>query len=144
MADDRAGRPPVTTMLSTTWASVLASSGFRASFYPTPAAAVPPLILHLRGVRTFAEPCCGDGALVRHPEARGLRCSTAKLSIITGGTTFPGQKMRGFLRPHRPYRSHPRISMTWRGRKGGRKRATRTVMARTTSRLSALPSAPTH
>ena len=44
-------------------------------FYPTPAAAVLPLIPHLRGVRTFAEPCCGDGALVRHLEAHGLRCT---------------------------------------------------------------------
>src|SRR5260370_32204564 len=43
-------------------------------FYPTPAAAVPPLIPHLRGVRTFAEPCCGDGALIRHLELHGLRC----------------------------------------------------------------------
>jgi hypothetical protein len=43
-------------------------------FYPTPAAAVPPLIPHLRGVRTFAEPCCGDGALVNHLESHGLRC----------------------------------------------------------------------
>jgi hypothetical protein len=44
-------------------------------FYPTPYAAVPPLIPHLRGVRTFAEPCCGDGALVRHLELFGLRCA---------------------------------------------------------------------
>ena len=43
-------------------------------FYPTPHAAVPPLIPHLRGVRTFAEPCRGDGALVRHLESFGLRC----------------------------------------------------------------------
>ena len=43
-------------------------------FYPTPAAAVPPLLPFLRGVRTFAEPCCGDVALVRHLEANGLRC----------------------------------------------------------------------
>jgi hypothetical protein len=43
-------------------------------FYPTPAAAVPPLIPHLRGVRTFAEPCAGDGALVNHLESHGLRC----------------------------------------------------------------------
>ena len=43
-------------------------------FYPTPAAAVPPLIPHLGGVHTFAEPCCGDGALVNHLEAHGLRC----------------------------------------------------------------------
>jgi hypothetical protein len=43
-------------------------------FYPTPFAAVPPLIPYLRGVRRFAEPCCGDGALVRHLESFGLRC----------------------------------------------------------------------
>jgi hypothetical protein len=43
-------------------------------FYPTPYAAVPPLIPFLRGVRTFAEPCCGDGALVRHLGSFGLRC----------------------------------------------------------------------
>ena len=43
-------------------------------FYPTPAAAVLPLIPHLRGVRTFAEPCAGNGDLVRHLEVYGLRC----------------------------------------------------------------------
>ena len=52
-------------------------------FYPTPHAAVPPLIPHLRGVRTFAEPCCGDGALVRHLESFGLRCVYAG-DIATG------------------------------------------------------------
>ena len=31
-------------------------------------------LLQLQGVRTFAEPCCGDGALVRHLESFGLRC----------------------------------------------------------------------
>jgi hypothetical protein len=47
-----------------------------ADFYPTPRAAVVPLIPHLRGsgIRTFAEPCAGDGALVRHLESFGLRC----------------------------------------------------------------------
>ena len=45
-------------------------------FYPTPAAAVRPLIpwLHASGIHTFAEPCCGNGDLVRHLEAHGLRC----------------------------------------------------------------------
>ena len=43
-------------------------------FYPTPFAAVPPLIPHLRGVSTFAEPCAGDGALARSLESFGLRC----------------------------------------------------------------------
>src|SRR6185436_11636738 len=52
-------------------------------FYPTPAAAVPPLIRYLRGVRSFAEPCCGDGALVRHLEPYGLRCVYAG-DIATG------------------------------------------------------------
>jgi hypothetical protein len=46
-------------------------------FYPTPYAAVPPLIPYLRRVRSFAEPCCGDNALVRHLESFGLRCSYA-------------------------------------------------------------------
>jgi hypothetical protein len=54
-----------------------------ADFYPTPAAAVGPLIPHLRGVRAFAEPCCGDGALVRHLESFGLRCVYAG-DISTG------------------------------------------------------------
>src|SRR5262245_55949564 len=52
-------------------------------FYPTPYAAMPPLIPHLCGVRTFAEPCCGDGALVRHLESHGLRCVYAG-DISTG------------------------------------------------------------
>jgi hypothetical protein len=45
-------------------------------FYPTPAKAVEPLIPFLRGagVKTFAEPCAGDGDLVRHLEGSGLRC----------------------------------------------------------------------
>jgi len=47
-----------------------------ADFYPTPRAAVVPLIPYLlrSGIRTFAEPCAGDGALVRHLEPFGLRC----------------------------------------------------------------------
>jgi hypothetical protein len=45
-------------------------------FYPTPLKAVAPLVPFLRasGVRTFAEPCCGEGDLVRHLESSGLRC----------------------------------------------------------------------
>jgi hypothetical protein len=45
-----------------------------ADFYPTPKAAVVPLIPHLRGIRSFAEPCAGEGDLVRHLESFGLRC----------------------------------------------------------------------
>jgi hypothetical protein len=51
-------------------------------FYPTPFKATLPLIPHLtrpngshpNGVRRFAEPCCGDGRLVRHLESFGLAC----------------------------------------------------------------------
>jgi hypothetical protein len=46
----------------------------KADFYPTPRAAVVPLIPFLHGIRTFAEPCAGDGDLVRHLESFGLRC----------------------------------------------------------------------
>jgi hypothetical protein len=52
-------------------------------FYPTPFAAVPPLIPHLRGIHTFAEPCAGDGALVRHLGTFGLRCVHAG-DVLTG------------------------------------------------------------
>jgi hypothetical protein len=44
-------------------------------FYATPLPAVLPLVPYLRGILTFAEPCCGDGALVRHLEAFGLACT---------------------------------------------------------------------
>jgi hypothetical protein len=43
-------------------------------FYPTPRAAVLPLLPYLRGIRSFAEPCAGDGALIRHLESCGLAC----------------------------------------------------------------------
>ncbi|TAI63924.1 hypothetical protein [Bradyrhizobium sp. Leo170] len=43
-------------------------------FYVTPMPATLPLIPHLRGVRFFAEPCCGSGDLIRHLESFGLQC----------------------------------------------------------------------
>jgi hypothetical protein len=52
-------------------------------FYPTPRAAVLPLIPHLRGIRRFAEPCAGDGDLIRHLESFGKRCVYAG-DISTG------------------------------------------------------------
>jgi hypothetical protein len=55
----------------------------KADFYPTPRAAVVPLIPCLRRIRSFAEPCAGDGALVRHLEAFDLRCVYAG-DICTG------------------------------------------------------------
>jgi hypothetical protein len=47
--------------------------------YATPRAAVLPLIPWLRssGVHSFAEPCAGDGDLVRHLEGFGLHCTYA-------------------------------------------------------------------
>jgi hypothetical protein len=46
-------------------------------FYPTPAEAVAPLLPHLASETLFAEPCAGDGALVRHLEAAGHKCIAA-------------------------------------------------------------------
>lgn len=45
-------------------------------FYPTPKAAVAPLIPHLGRVR-FVEPCAGDGALIDHLSDAGLTCVDA-------------------------------------------------------------------
>jgi hypothetical protein len=42
--------------------------------YPTPLVAALPLIPWLRGIRTFAEPCAGNGDLIHHLESHGLRC----------------------------------------------------------------------
>ena len=43
-------------------------------FFPTPLKAVLPLIPYLRneGIKNFAEPCCGEGDLIRHLESFGL------------------------------------------------------------------------
>ena len=46
-------------------------------FYPTPFAAVEPLIEHLPQGFTFAEPCAGDGQLCRHLEYFGGDCMWA-------------------------------------------------------------------
>lgn len=43
--------------------------------YATPYKAVLPLIPHLRGIATFAEPCVGEGDLVAHLESFGLVCT---------------------------------------------------------------------
>ena len=44
-------------------------------YYPTPRAAVRPLIPHIQNVGKFIEPCAGNGALIDHLEAAGLTCS---------------------------------------------------------------------
>jgi hypothetical protein len=43
-------------------------------FYPTPEAAVLPLLPHLPKDATFDEPCAGDGALVDSLQRAGLSC----------------------------------------------------------------------
>lgn len=43
-------------------------------FYPTPEAAVLPLLPHLPYGTIFVEPCAGDGRLVRHLEKHGMSC----------------------------------------------------------------------
>ena len=46
-------------------------------YYPTPEAAVLPLLPHLDPETCFIEPCAGDGRLVRHLEKRGHTCVDA-------------------------------------------------------------------
>lgn len=43
--------------------------------YQTPPSAVLPLIPHLRGIRTFAEPCVGEGRLASALVSHGLKCA---------------------------------------------------------------------
>ena len=42
--------------------------------YLTPLRAAIPLRPHLTGIRTFMEPCCADGTLIRHIESFGPLC----------------------------------------------------------------------
>jgi len=46
-------------------------------FYPTPYAAVEPLVEHLPEWFTFIEPCAGDGRLIEHLEKNGGKCTHA-------------------------------------------------------------------
>lgn len=46
-------------------------------FYPTPPEAVAPLLPHISRYCNFAEPCCGDGALIKELERHGHRCGFA-------------------------------------------------------------------
>lgn len=43
--------------------------------YDTPYSAVVPLLPHLHGVSSFAEPCAGQGYLVGHLQRNGYRCA---------------------------------------------------------------------
>ena len=58
-----------------------------ADFYPTPWAAMLLLRPYLDGIKTFAEPCCGEGDLVRHLEGFGLSCVYSG-DISTGQDAF--------------------------------------------------------
>lgn len=71
----------------------------RLDLYPTPRAAVMPLVPHLQraGVKTFVEPCCADGQLVDHLEAEGFSCV-----------------MRGDIRDNQPYGAQPLDARTWK------------------------------
>lgn len=43
-------------------------------YYPTPLHAVEPLFKHLPKKVKFAEPCAGDGRLIKHLKSQGHRC----------------------------------------------------------------------
>ena len=45
--------------------------------YQTPYEAVLPLLPHLAGVTTYAEPCCGEGLLISHLVRHRLTCTYA-------------------------------------------------------------------
>ena len=45
-------------------------------YYKTPLAALKPLLPHLQEVQTFAEPCAGDGQLIRLLERVALMLPT--------------------------------------------------------------------
>ncbi len=49
-------------------------------FYPTPYEAVVPLLAHLPENCSYAEPCAGDGALIKHLalQASGMETGTAE------------------------------------------------------------------
>jgi len=57
-------------------------------FYPTPAAAVLPLLPHITPGTRYIEPCAGNLALVRHLKSGGLSCVAAYDIDFGGG--FPG------------------------------------------------------
>ena len=62
-------------------------------FYPTPYAAVVPLLPHLCAVKRYEEPCAGDGALISHLAKHGKICARASdiapqsVSIKSGDAT---------------------------------------------------------
>lgn len=57
-------------------------------------AAVVPLLPFLRGVESYAEPCCGDGALCEHLRRAGLFC--AYCQDLSDGPQFDALKQKSF------------------------------------------------
>lgn len=75
--------------------------------YPTPLATVLPLIPHLKlaRVRTFCEPCCGNGDLVRHLESFGLRCTYAG-DIVNGSNALDVERFNDPPITNPPFSRH--------------------------------------
>jgi hypothetical protein len=85
---------------------------------------VVPLIPYLRGIKTFAEPCAGDGDLVRRLEEFGLRCvyvgdirtGQDALNLDSYGATDAITTKSTYSRDalHRLTRTSKGVSVTWR------------------------------
>lgn len=64
--------------------------------YLTPFEAALPLAPYLTGVRTFAEPCCADGRLIRHVESFGPLCIHSG-DIQTGTDALEDPELRATI-----------------------------------------------
>lgn len=59
--------------------------------YQTPPSAVGPLLPHLRGIKTFAEPCAGEGRLIAELQRNGLLCTySGDIEAGVDALTDPG------------------------------------------------------
>ena len=93
--------------------------------YATTFEAVVPLIPHIHGIHRFAEPCCGDGDLIRHLEMFGLECvysgdlKTGEDALCTRRELFNGPDAIITNPPWTRWLLHPliwhfqRIAPTW-------------------------------
>jgi len=66
-------------------------------YYPTPDKAIDPLIPHLvrEGIKTFVEPCYGQGHIVDYLESKGFKC--VRKGDITEGEDARGWKRADFV-----------------------------------------------
>jgi hypothetical protein len=78
-------------------------------------------------IRTFAEPCAGDGALVRHLESHGLRCAYAG-DIATGQDTLALEHY-GAIDAYQPQRSDSRTCSNARRQRAYREQIKRNAAA---------------